>query len=234
MSTEERATASKPSPKKKARRLRRFAFLLLPFVVGPLVARFLIVQPLGESIAKAALAISPSAAPSLSASPDQDDDLRGDDPAPAPKERHRSRQASSRNHAIAKAESSPDAGTSSDAGESKSAAPKAINVDAPSKGTITVPASTIAKAIEKKDVGATNAKDPDGKPLGARMHGVGKYKAGLRDGDVIVYVAGSRTENTQQMMDAATRALAAGATSLSGKILRDGDIYDVVLELPLH
>ncbi|MBS2019923.1 MAG: hypothetical protein JST00_44075 [Deltaproteobacteria bacterium] len=203
----------------------------MPFVVGPLLAR-LIVPPLGESIAKAALAISPSAAPSTSAAPDQDDDLRGDDPAPAPKERHRSRQASSRNHAAAKASS--DAGATSDAGEPKSAAPKGINVDAPSKGTITVPASTIAKAIEKKDVGATNVNDPDGKPLGARMHGVGKYKAGLRDGDVIVYVAGSRTENTQQMVDAATRALAAGATSLSGKILRDGDIYDVVLELPLH
>jgi hypothetical protein len=105
-------------------------------------------------------------------------------------------------------------------------------LDAPVKGTIVIPASAVKKAIERKDVGATSAKGPDGAPLGARLTGVGKYGLGLRDGDVVVAVQGTRTPTVQAMVGAAMGAASGGATRLSGRILRGGVAYAVVLEIP--
>ncbi|AKU97998.1 hypothetical protein AKJ09_04662 [Labilithrix luteola] len=101
-----------------------------------------------------------------------------------------------------------------------------------SAGTIAVPATLVARALERKDVGATNATAADGTPLGARLRGVGKYRAGLRDGDVVVMVEGVATPTVEAMVMQAMRAASAGVTRLSGRIRRGEATYDVVLELP--
>ncbi len=117
-----------------------------------------------------------------------------------------------------------------DAGAAPAPAPP--SVDAAPKGTIVVAASAVAKAIEKKDVGARNAKGTDGKPLGARIHGVSRYRSGLQDGDIVISIGGVRTQTIDAMVDAAMKALASGATKLTGRILRGDAVWDVVLELP--
>ena len=103
--------------------------------------------------------------------------------------------------------------------------------DAP-RSTIFVPAAVVTRALERRDVGATNATAPDGAPLGARLSGVGKYKTGLRDGDVVVTVAGTRTPTVDAMVGAAMAVATSGATRISGRILRGDATYAVILELP--
>ena len=103
--------------------------------------------------------------------------------------------------------------------------------DAP-RGTIVVPASVVSRAVAKRDVAATNAIAPDGAPLGARLAGVSKYRAGLRDGDVVVSVAGTRTPTVEAMVAVGLQAASGGATRLSGRVVRGEATYDVVIELP--
>jgi S1-C subfamily serine protease len=103
--------------------------------------------------------------------------------------------------------------------------------DAP-KATIFVPAALVARALERRDVGATNATTPDGAQLGARLVGVSKYRTGLRDGDVVVSVAGTRTPTVRAMTTAALQAAGGVAPRISGRILRGDTTMTVVLELP--
>ena len=120
-------------------------------------------------------------------------------------------------------------------GEPKDAgapAPIPPALDASPKATIVVPASLVTRAIEKRDVGAMNANAPDGSPLGARLVGVSKYRSGLRDGDVVVSVAGTRTPTVAAMIAAGLRAASGGATRISGRIMRGNATYAVVIELP--
>jgi hypothetical protein len=100
------------------------------------------------------------------------------------------------------------------------------------KGTIVVPASVVARAIDKKDVSATNAVGPDGKPAGAKLVGVGKYKTGLKDGDIVIAVGGSPTPTVDTMVGVAIGAYASGADKLTGTIRRGEDTWSVVLEIP--
>ena len=102
----------------------------------------------------------------------------------------------------------------------------------PPKATIVVPASVVARALEKHDVGATNAVAPDGTALGAKLVGVSKYRAGLRDGDIVVSVSGRKTPNVDAIVAAGILAAASGATRLSGRIQRGTTTFDVVLEIP--
>lgn len=103
--------------------------------------------------------------------------------------------------------------------------------DAP-KGTIVVPAAVVQRVIDKRDVSGTNAVAPDGSALGVRLVGVSKYKAGLRDGDIVVSVSGRKTPNVDAIVAAGILAASTGASRLSGRILRGTATYDVVLELP--
>jgi S1-C subfamily serine protease len=95
-----------------------------------------------------------------------------------------------------------------------------------------VPAAAVAKALEKRDVSASNAEAPDGTPLGVRLAGVSRYRTGLRDGDVIIAVGGTRTPNVQAMVSAGMAAATSGATRISGRIMRGETTFTVVLELP--
>ena len=110
--------------------------------------------------------------------------------------------------------------------------PTKPEVKKPDAGTITVPASVVAKIIEKRDVSAVNATSADGAPLGAKLIGVGKYKSGLRDGDIITMVSGTRTTTVDAVVGAGMRVVMSGGTQMTGKILRGTSTYAVVLELP--
>jgi hypothetical protein len=103
--------------------------------------------------------------------------------------------------------------------------------DAP-RATFVVPASVVTRALEKRDVGASNALARDGSPLGARLGGVSRYRTGLRDGDVVLSVGGQRTPTVAAMVSAAMAAASGGAKSLSSRVARGDATYAVVLELP--
>lgn len=106
------------------------------------------------------------------------------------------------------------------------------SVDDAPRGTILVPAAVVARAIEKRNVGATNANAADGSPLGARLVGVSRYGVGLRDGDVVVFVGATRTRSVEALVAAGMAAASSGASRISGRILRGEAVYAVVLELP--
>ncbi len=96
------------------------------------------------------------------------------------------------------------------------------------KGTIVIPASVVAQAIQRRDVSATSST----KPPGAKLVGVGKYGTGLRDGDVVVSVEGRPTPNVDALVQAGLGAANAGSPRITGKIVRGEATYVVVLELP--
>ncbi len=128
---------------------------------------------------------------------------------------------------VAAADDAKDAGTNAGDAGTKPPLPK----DTP-KATIVVPASAVTKALEKRDVGAVNAVGPDGTAIGCRLIGVSKYKTGLRDGDIVVSVGNAKTPNVSTMVTIGMMAGATGATQLTGRILRAGVTYAVVIELP--
>ena len=215
-----------------ARRYLRRGALVVPFVAGPFFVR-LALGPISSALAAAMLAVAPNAPPPPVVRPavsDEGDGVTsprealGEDLGDEGHRRTARRSSASRAHAPAARHDAPAA----DAGPAVSAPPS----DAASRGTIVVAASAVAKALEKKDIGARNVKGADGEPLGARIHGVSRYHTGLQDGDVVISVAGVRTETTDAMVEAATNALASGATKLTGRILRGAEAWDVVLELP--
>jgi hypothetical protein len=127
----------------------------------------------------------------------------------------------------AAADDAKDAGAGAGDAGAKPPPPK----DAP-KATIVVPASAVTRALEKRDVGAVNAVAPDGTALGCRLIGVSKYKTGLRDGDIVVSVGNAKTPNVSAMVTIGMMAGATGATQLTGRIVRAGVTYAVVVELP--
>jgi len=211
------------------RYIRRGA-LVVPFVVGPFVVR-LAIGPVSDAVAGAIMSVAPDPsgpvvereAPDEAETPSPPRDGHGENGEGEGRRRTARRSTGARAHAPA----APSDTARADAGQAPSSP-----VDAAPKGTIVVPASAVANAIEKKDVGARTVRGPEGKPLGARIHGVSRHHTGLQDGDIVISVGGVRTVTTDAMVDAATKALGAGATKLSGRVLRGDDVWDVVLELP--
>lgn len=209
--------------------LRDPRVLVLPFVLGAVALR-LAIAPLGDAIAVAAV----HAAPAIAPAPAEPAEIVELPPAPLPPlpalpavaplalaGRVASRTASPRRETVDEAR---DGGA--DAGH---ASPSTS--DAP-RSTIFVPASVVQRALERRDVAATNARAADGAPLGARLAGVGKYRTGLRDGDVVVMIGGTRTPTVEAMVGAAMAVATSGAGRISGRILRGDATYAVVLELP--
>ena len=190
--------------------LRRLA---LPFLLGALALRFVIafaIAPLGDAIASAAVCAvrtvpEPTRAPALAVA----------DLPPAPRR-----------------ETIDDARDAGAAGSSALDGGRAPSVSDAPKTTIVVPAAVVTRALERRDVSATNATAADGAPLGARLAGVGKYKTGLRDGDVVVTVGGTRTPTVDAMISAAMAVATSGASRISGRIVRGDATIAVVLELP--
>lgn len=206
---------------------RALALPFFPFLLGAIALR-LAITPLGDAIASAAVRVTleppreASTSPGVAALPPAPlPPLAGDEePAPLP------RRVASRTPAAPRRETIDEA---RDGGAEAGRAPSVT--DAP-RSTIVVPASVVTRALERRDVGATNAMAPDGAPLGARLAGVGKYKTGLRDGDVVVTVSGTRTPTVDAMVSAAMAVATSGATRISARILRGDATYAVILELP--
>jgi hypothetical protein len=206
--------------------------LLGPFLFGVFALR-LAVAPLGDAIATAAVRAAPALTPPAPCTPDvallppaplaPPAAYVDDAPAVLLPRRIASRSLAPRRETVDEAK---DGGTGSTDGGRAPA-----STDAP-RSTIVVPAAVVTRALERRDVGATNATTADGAPLGARLAGVGKYKTGLRDGDVVVTVAGTRTPTVEAMVSAAMAAATSGATRISGRIMRGDATYAVVLELP--
>jgi hypothetical protein len=196
--------------------------LALPFLFGGSAMR-LAVAPTGDALGRSLAWIAPK--PARLEAPEPDDEraetVEGELGAPAvtlPRRIASRSSSSARREAI---EGAKDGGA--EAGASVADAPK---------GTVFVPASVVTRALKKRDVAATNATAPDGSPLGARLAGVSKYHVGLRDGDVVVSVSGTRTRTVDAMVAAAMQAAAGGASRISGRIMRGGAVFAVVLELP--
>ncbi|MDB4936063.1 MAG: hypothetical protein JWP87_3035 [Labilithrix sp.] len=213
-------------------RARRLA-LALPFVIGAVVLRMAI-APAGDAIAKSiAYAVPPPSgaggAGAASAPAATDEPASPDVAPPAISDEAVSRRIASRTPSPHRETPDTSAVQAKDAGGGGGGRP---SLDDAPKATIVVPASVVTRALERRDVGATNAKTPDGAPLGARLVGVGKYRTGLRDGDVVVNVAGTRTPTTSAMVGAAMQAASSGATRISGRIVRGDATFAVVLELP--
>lgn len=214
--------------------------LVLPFIAGGLVLRGA-VAPLGDSIARSLTRAvtfeagapnahgtsiahgTPITDNAALASTGGDEGVSATSGGGLPR-----RIASSRSgpphRAAAAIEEAKDAGAT-DAG-------RAPSLTDPPKGTIVVPAAAVTRAIEKRNVAATNAVAPDGTPLGARLAGVSRHGTGLRDGDVVVSVNGTRTATVDAMVAAGLAAANGGATRIFGRIVRGDAVYAVVLELP--
>jgi hypothetical protein len=214
----------------------KLALPLLPFLLGAIALR-LAIAPLGDALAKAAVRI----APELPAAPSSEPAVASLPPAPLPPAAAEEGVAVLPRRIAARApvphrgetrETRETIDEPRDGGTDGGRAPSAGERSDPPKSTIVVPASVVTRALERRDVAATNVTTADGAPLGARLAGVGKYKTGLRDGDVVVTVAGTRTPTVEAMVSAAMAAASNGAPRISGRILRGDATYTVVLELP--
>lgn len=216
----------------------RSSALALPLVIGALswCALRLAVAPVGDAIASGlARAVPPAASAAPETAPESGFASPSVAPIPEPTDEQLEavgalpRRVASRGPSAHRASPADRAGDIANEGGPVAAA--SAPGDAP-KATIFVPAAIVARALERRDVGATNALTADGSQLGARLVGVGKYRTGLRDGDVVVSVAGTRTPNVSTMTSAAMQAAASGAPRISGRVVRGDTSIAVTLELP--
>lgn len=208
--------------------------LALPFVIGAVVLR-LAIAPAGDAIAGALAKTAPTARvqpprdPASAESAPAENDLEPEgEAALAPLPAGRLARVAARAPSAHRA--SVDEARDAGADAARAPAPPSLT-DAP-KATIVVPAAVVTRALERRDVAATNATAPDGSALGARLVGVGRYRAGLRDGDVVIAVGGTRTPTVAAMVSAGMAAAGNGATRISGRIMRGDGVYAVVVELP--
>ena len=98
-----------------------------------------------------------------------------------------------------------------------------------------IPASKVQHAIDDggRSMHARTVYGPDGKPAGTRISGVNNAGAGLRDGDIIVSIDGKPTMDDDAATDAALSVVARGDSVLHARLTRDGQPFDVTVELPL-
>ena len=200
------------------RRGRVVVGLVAPFVLLPLLAR-LAIGPIADAMASAFGKMAPAPS-SFVAAADPTADPEDDVEELAPPVERRSGSGELGPRRVARWVP-PVSSARTDGGAAKSG------------GTIVVPASVIEKAIQdKKKPSARDVVDADGKPFGAKLHGVSRYKVGLQDGDIIIEVAGTRVHSMSEIIQAGTQAVAAGTSRIAGKIVRGDATYDVVLEIP--
>lgn len=204
----------------------RIGALALPFLLG-VVALRLAIAPIGDAIAGDVARVTPARTRTLAPGLISADVARGRD--------LRDSQGSSEPRAREGAglsEQSQLPSSALRASELPCDLASGCTDKTPVQGTIVVPASAVTRAMKRRDVSATNAVAADGTPLGARIAGVSRYGTGLRDGDVVVSVAGTRTPTVAAMVSTAMQAAGGGATRLSGRIVRGSAAFSVVIELP--
>jgi hypothetical protein len=121
----------------------------------------------------------------------------------------------------------PSANASSSAGTPRPAPP-------PPPKRVRITTAMVQHAIDDagRTMRARTLYGPDGKPAGARIAGVNGMRSALRDGDVIVAVDGKPTMDDDTATDVALSAVARGERVLHATLVRDGQPFDVTLELP--
>jgi len=199
------------------RSTRQIAALALPFLFGALGLR-LAIAPIGDAIAGGVVRATPQRARTVAPGLMSGDAPRARDSQGSPEPRKAGIAGQSQPSLLPVSELPCDRCTDAEPGVVQ--------------GTIVVPASAVTRAMKRRDVSASNALAPDGSPLGARLVGVSKYGTGLRDGDVVVSVAGTRTPTVAAMVSAAMGAAGGGGSRLSGRIVRGTVAFSVVIELP--
>jgi translation initiation factor IF-3 len=137
-------------------------------------------------------------------------------------------------------DSGPPASPGDSAGRGPDGSPAAQDSPRPAAaaapvGPVRIGADAVQRAIDDdgRTIRARTTRGPDGKPAGARLTGVNGAGLGLRDGDVIVAIDGKPTMDDDAATDAALSAVARGDSVLHVTMTRDGQPFDVVLELPL-
>jgi len=97
-----------------------------------------------------------------------------------------------------------------------------------------VPAERLARltARQLRGIGATTALDAEGRPVGARLTGVGALGVGLADGDVVTSIDGQPTTTGDAATAAAFAAYASGNRAVHGRVLRDGQAITVTVHVP--
>lgn len=99
---------------------------------------------------------------------------------------------------------------------------------------IDIPADRLARLTAKqlRGVHATDAVDPSGHPLGARLHGVGSLGLGLGDGDIVTRIDGRATATADDATGAALGAYASGEATAHATLLRAGRTVRVTVHIP--
>ena len=192
-------------------RLRRRTALLLglPFVIVAIGSRAF-VPALGDRLARAVREVA--GVVSLRATP-----RRAPTPAPIP-------------------DPNPNASADGSAGTGKRAPDSGAHAVASAPpGPLRIPAARVQRALDDagRTIRARTTYGPDGKPMGARVTGVNGAGLGLRDGDIIIAVDGKPTLDDDAATDAALSVVARGESILHARLTRDGQPFDVTLELPL-
>lgn len=105
---------------------------------------------------------------------------------------------------------------------------------ATSGGGLDIPAERLARltARQLRGIGASDAVDPTGHALGARLSGVGALGVGLADGDVVTSIEGRATPNATEATTAALASYASGEATAHATVLRGGRTLRVTVHIP--
>ena len=101
-------------------------------------------------------------------------------------------------------------------------------------GSIDIPADRLAHLTAKQleSIQATDAVDAGGRPVGAKLHGVGGLGVGLADGDVVTSIDGRATANADDATTAALGAYMSGESTVHATLLRAGRTLRVTVHVP--
>jgi hypothetical protein len=210
-------------------RWKHLSALALPFVIGAWLLR-LAVAPAGDAIA-GSVALAAAASPPPQRSPASlvvPSTVTSEPAAALPAVVARTAPSSP----AARPASVDAGGEAGREGGAEARAPSPSLLSQTPKAMLVVSAASVTRALARRDVGATNAMTSEGAALGARLAGVSRYGAGLRDGDVVVSIGGVRTPNVAALVSAGMAAAGGGATRIAGRIVRGDALYAVVVELP--
>ncbi len=171
-----------------------------------------IVSTVGDSIARKLGNAAAPLVPAPAEAPERSDTFADVAPAPEPLADH------------------VDAGAGKDNGSGHGRAPASER----SGGSIEIGADRLARLTEKQlqNVHASDAVDASGRPLGARLHGVGGLGVGLADGDVVTSIDGRPTANADDATTAALGAYMSGEATVHGTLLRGGKTLRVTAHVP--
>ena len=104
----------------------------------------------------------------------------------------------------------------------------------PSGGGLDIPADRLARltARQLRGIGASDAVDPAGHALGARLSGVAGLGLGLAEGDVVTSIDGRPTPNAAEGTAAALASYASGEATAHATVVRGGRALRVTVHIP--